>query len=47
MRGQLFDALISLGYHAGANDPMTSLAANVNDGYPDAPMLGAPWQGAA
>ena len=47
LRAQLFAALATLGYDAGANDRMTNLAANVNDGYPDAPMLGAPWQGAA
>ncbi len=47
LRAQLFTALATLGYDAGANEPMTNLAANVNDGYPDAPMLGAPWQGAA
>jgi hypothetical protein len=46
-RAQLFAALAALGYDAGANGAMTNVAANVNDGFPDAPMLGAPWQGAA
>jgi hypothetical protein len=47
MRGQLFEALTTFGFNPGANDAMTNVAANVNDAYPDAPMLGAPWQGAA
>jgi hypothetical protein len=45
-RAAVFDALKSFGFDAGANDPMTNFAANVNLSYPAAPMTGAPWQGA-
>jgi hypothetical protein len=47
VRTQLFDVLGTFGYDAGANGPMSDLAGDVNRSYPDAPMLGAPWEVAA
>jgi hypothetical protein len=47
LRAQLFAALAGFGYDAGANGPVDAIRANVNLNYPDAPLLGTPWQGAA
>jgi hypothetical protein len=47
LRGQLFAALAGFGYDAGTNGPVNDIQANVNLNYPDAPLLGTPWQGAA
>ncbi|HST60255.1 MAG TPA: DUF6603 domain-containing protein, partial [Longimicrobium sp.] len=47
LRAQLFAALAGFGYDAGANGPVDEIKANVNLNYPDAPLIGTPWQGAA
>jgi hypothetical protein len=47
VRTDLFAALAALGYDAGTNGDVQEIAANASLGFPDAPMLGAPWQEAA
>jgi hypothetical protein len=43
IRNELFAALASYGYDAGANSTTVDIRNNVNLNYPDAPSLGAPW----
>jgi hypothetical protein len=45
-RTNLFDALAALGFDGGANGDVQAIADNASLSYADAPMLGAPWQGA-
>lgn len=47
LRAQLFAALAGFGYDAGSDGPVAGIQANVSLNYPDAPLLGTPWQGAA
>jgi hypothetical protein len=42
-RDDLFAALFEFGYSPGQNGGTGELAAKVNEGYRDPPMLGAPW----
>jgi hypothetical protein len=46
-RTGLFAALAALGCDAGADGNMQQLADNAGLSFPDAPMLGSPWQAAA
>lgn len=46
LRGEVFAALRGFGYDARTNGSTADIAANVNLNYPDAPLLGSPWQGA-
>jgi hypothetical protein len=45
-RTDLFNAVAALGFDAGANGDVQAIADNASLSYADAPMLGAPWQGA-
>lgn len=43
-RTAVFDALAAFGYDAVSNGTTAEIGANVNLNFPDAPLLGAPWQ---